>query len=86
MQASDMDLVRDFAASNSDAAFAALVERHVNLVYSAALRRLGNSHEAEEVAQVVFIILARSPISILTCMAKSRPEKSRRRASPLSEK
>src|ERR1700677_4854872 len=64
MQASDMDLVRDFAANNSDAAFAALVERHINLVYSAALRCLGNPHEAEEVAQVVFIILARKAGSL----------------------
>ena len=59
MHADDMDLVRDFAANGSEAAFATLVGRHVNLVYSAALRRLGNTHEAEEVAQAVFIILAK---------------------------
>lgn len=59
MHADDMDLVREFAASGSEAAFATLVRRHVNLVYSAALRRLGNAPEAEEVAQNVFIILAR---------------------------
>ena len=59
MHADDMDLVREFAVSGSEAAFATLVRRHVNLVYSAALRRLGNAPEAEEVAQIVFIILAR---------------------------
>ena len=59
MHADDMDLVREFATSDSEAAFATLVRRHVNLVYSAALRRLGNAPEAEEVAQNVFIILAR---------------------------
>jgi uncharacterized protein (TIGR03435 family) len=59
MQADDMDLVRTFAASGSDAAFAELVRRHINLVYSVALRRLQNPHDAEEVAQAVFVILAR---------------------------
>ena len=59
MQADDMDLVRQFALSGSGEVFAALVRRHVNLVYSVALRQLGNPHDAEEVAQAVFIILAR---------------------------
>jgi len=40
MLADDMDLVREFATSGSEAVFAALVHRHVNLVYSAALRQL----------------------------------------------
>lgn len=64
MHADDMDLVREFAANGSEAAFATLVGRHVNLVYSAALRRLGNPHEAEEVAQAVFIILAKKAGSL----------------------
>ena len=64
MHADDMDLVREFAASGSEAAFATLVRRHVNLVYSAALRRLGNAPEAEEVAQTVFLILARKARSL----------------------
>jgi RNA polymerase sigma factor (sigma-70 family) len=56
--ASDMNLLRQYAGGNSDNAFAALVSRHVNLVYSAALRKAGNPHAAEEITQAVFIILA----------------------------
>jgi uncharacterized protein (TIGR03435 family) len=64
MQADDMDLVRQFAQSGSGEVFAALVQRHVNLVYSVAWRQLGNPHDAEEVAQAVFIILARKAASL----------------------
>jgi RNA polymerase sigma factor (sigma-70 family) len=58
-EADDIELLKKYAAENSDAAFAALVERHVSLVYSVALRSVGNSHAAEEITQAVFIILAR---------------------------
>lgn len=54
----DHDLLARYARDNSEAAFAALAERHVNLVYSTALRSVGNAHAAEEIAQAVFIILA----------------------------
>jgi uncharacterized protein (TIGR03435 family) len=55
----DMDLAREFAASNSEPAFAELVRRHINLVYSVALRYVGNAPDAQDVTQAVFLILAR---------------------------
>ena len=54
-----MELLRQYVHRNSDAAFAALVTRHVNMVYSAALRKTGNAHAAEEITQAVFVILAK---------------------------
>jgi len=54
-----MDLVREFARDNSEAAFTELVRRHVNLVYSVARRCTGNDGDAHDVTQAVFIILAR---------------------------
>ncbi|HEY3931258.1 MAG TPA: TIGR03435 family protein [Verrucomicrobiae bacterium] len=55
----DMDLVREFARDNSETAFTELVRRHLNLVYSVARRCTGNDGDAHDVAQAVFIILAR---------------------------
>jgi len=60
----DHELLAEFARNESEAAFAALIARYVNLVYSAALRFTGNPHHAEEITQAIFIILARKAGSL----------------------
>src|SRR5580704_14397576 len=54
----DMTLLREYAARNSEAAFAELVSRRVGFVYSSALRQVRDGHLAGEITQAVFILLA----------------------------
>jgi RNA polymerase sigma factor (sigma-70 family) len=57
---SDLDLLRQFARENSQDAFTEIVQRHVNLVYSAALRQVRSPQLAEEITQSVFFDFARN--------------------------
>lgn len=53
-------LLEDYARTGSDSAFRELVTRYLGLVYSTALRLVGgDTHLAEDVAQMVFADLAR---------------------------
>jgi RNA polymerase sigma factor (sigma-70 family) len=61
----DRILLEAYARTGDAAAFAELARRYMNLVYSAATRRVGDRHLAEDVAQAVFIILATRPSSAL---------------------
>src|SRR5881394_4002289 len=60
----DIKLLRQYADGQSEAAFETLVQRHVNLVFSAAWRQVHDRHQAEEITQAVFIILAQKARSL----------------------
>lgn len=56
----DAELLSEYVSKGSQPAFAELVQRHVNLVFSVALNNVGrDAHAAKDVAQAVFVALAR---------------------------
>lgn len=62
----DAHLLRQFVETRSEAAFAELVQRHLPLVYHAAVRQLGaDAHLAEDIVQSVFVLLAGKSGSLL---------------------
>jgi RNA polymerase sigma factor (sigma-70 family) len=60
----DTDLLRTYAESRSEAAFAELVRRNVDFVYRTALRQARQPQRAEDATQMVFIDLARKAGSL----------------------
>jgi len=60
----DFELLQAYLNQDSDDAFAELIRRHRDLVYSAALRQTAEPVDAEEVTQAVFMVLVKKAASI----------------------
>ncbi|MBC8095857.1 MAG: hypothetical protein H7Y43_08590 [Akkermansiaceae bacterium] len=58
MRASDESLLKSFAISRDEAAFRALADRYLGLIFHTALRRTGNRPLAEEISQNILCALA----------------------------
>jgi len=64
----DATLLRQYAETRAEAAFTEIVRRHINLVYSAALRQVGgDAHLAHDVVQSVFTDLSRKSAAVASC-------------------
>jgi DNA-directed RNA polymerase specialized sigma24 family protein len=55
----DWDLIQEFVATGADPPFTVILRRHLDLVYSAAIRHVHDAHMAEDITQTVFALLAR---------------------------
>ena len=69
MNMTDDELLQRYVRDQSETAFAELVTRHINLVFSAALRQVnGDAQLAEEVAQSVFTDLPGKPPNLFSTL------------------
>ena len=59
----DLALLERYVRERDQSAFTELARRYMDLVNSAAARRVGDRHLAEDITQAVFMILARKPAS-----------------------
>src|SRR5262249_49219842 len=60
----DEQLVAEYRTSRSQQAFAEIVARHARMVLRACGRLVGRLHEAEDVGQAVFLVLAQRPEAV----------------------
>jgi len=87
----DAQLLRRYAEEGSETAFGEVVKRYINLVYSAAVRQVHDTQQAEDIVQMVFTALARKarglPKEVLlsgwlyrhTCFAAAKAARTERR-------
>lgn len=63
----DQDLLRSYCETRSEEAFSELANRHIDLIYSVALRQTGmDEHLAQDVCQEVLCALAKKARSLLS--------------------
>ncbi len=68
---SDAQLLLEYAENGTETAFSEIVTRHTSLVYSCALRQVGSPDIAAEIAQKVFVGLARGARGLLDKLDRS---------------